>query len=316
MNKYNLGLSALKFLCCLGVVWVHNAVGGGVLTSICVPLFIAIAIYLSEKGINQGDYLWLGHRIVRLYMPLWFWSTISLLFISFIDRRAFPLKDLVLQFTLGHVVSCPLYFLFVLSALTVLLFLVRKIIPTRRGELFICLLLILLSLFAQYINLATRMLPSVSNSVILPLGRLIELVPPACVGSFIARYENMPMVRRKKVYAAIVLLFLVFGILRILHVVVWPSDFGYGGVLLPCATFLILAPIVSYGSRIEIGRSVITKLGAMSAGIYYVHSIVGYLITKYYPMALSPIRFLVILVTSTVLVLTLVKVVSLRKVLL
>ena len=121
----NIGIDALKAIACAGVVIQHF--GGGAWGSVVkfdVPVFMFVSIYLSGNTIQRGDICHLMHRMKRLYIPFALWGI--LYFLTMCVEHRFSVSDLLLQLTIGVPACPPLYFIFLLAANTVLIFLVAR----------------------------------------------------------------------------------------------------------------------------------------------------------------------------------------------
>lgn len=130
-SRRNIGVDLLKIAACIGVVLMHFGGCGSRYLKPSVPIFMFVAIYLSGKVLDSGDWRLLASRLRRLLIPFFVWGFVYLT-ISFIIKRTVIVMDVVYQFFFGSAVCPVLYFLVLLCFYSVILFVGTKLCNSRR----------------------------------------------------------------------------------------------------------------------------------------------------------------------------------------
>lgn len=264
----NIGIDALKAIACAGVVIQHFGGGAwGSVVKFAVPVFMFVSIYLSGNTIQRGDICHLMHRMKRLYIPFALWGILYFLTMCVVEHR-FSVSDLLLQLTIGVPACPPLYFIFLLAANTVLIFLVARSGRYALAWLGVC---FLGCLILQYAGLNGRIFAGLPFHPRHALGRFVELLPAAVCGYCLF------LSNRKSLFA-------LCSIVLLATVVVGDSldcpGFSYQGVYVLCGAVGVSSIAVLLGDRVSIGMpkgigACVGGIAGLTAGIYYVHLLVG-----------------------------------------
>lgn len=267
-DRRNIGIDVLKALACAGVVIQHfgGGTGGGV--RFAVPVFMFTSIYLSGNTIQHGNVGQLLRRMKRLYIPFAAWGMLYFLAMCLIERR-FNVADLFLQLTIGVPACPPLYFMFLLAANTLLLFLVA-----RCGRYSMALLAVIFAscLVLQYAGLNVRIFAGLPFHPQHALGRFAELLPAAICGYCLFLSDRKWLVT--------ICATLLFSFAAVAEDCLHCPGFSYQGVYVLCGAACVSSVAISLGERVlcESSKGVglwTVGIAGLTAGIYYVHLIVG-----------------------------------------
>lgn len=268
LGRRNVGIDVLKTLACAGVVVQHFGGGawGGV--RFAVPVFMFTSIYLSGNTIKNGDGGQLLRRMKRLYTPFAAWGMLYFLAMCLVERR-FNVVDLFLQLTIGVPACPPLYFMFLLAANTLLLFLLA-----RCGRYSMVLLAVIFAgcLVLQYAGLNVRIFAGLPFHPQCALGRFAELLPVAICGYCLFLSDRKWLVA--------ICAILCFSVAAVAEGRLPCPGFSYQGVYVLCGAICVSSVAIGLGERVlcesskGVGRWTVGIVG-LTAGIYYVHLMVG-----------------------------------------
>lgn len=190
-------------------------------------------------------------------------------------ERRIDLKLLAYQFLFGSTVCPPLYFIVLLALMTVLAWLVLRLNPSVQIPAMLVVVLICFSL--QYTGINHRVFSGMEFPVKMSLGRFVELLPAALFGMILSRVTRR-IATSCRIAAGLSMLAL-YVVLYLSGVDLGTSGFSYQGVIPFVGTMGTVCVAVGIGSlhvsiptRIE--TSIVT-IASLSAGIYYVHILVG-----------------------------------------
>ena len=283
--KYNPVLSLLKIAACSGVVALHFGRGFAG-ASLSVPVFMAVALYLSAAKLTGGGGL--AQRIWRIYKPFLGWGILYFIVFSIMERKC-DLMILLSQLTLGVPACPPLYFMMLLIASTITiagcLALGRACVPLRaasgaREVLISDALLVsvfVACLFLQYSGVNHRLFASLSLYPQTALGRFVELLPAAILGYWLWQLRE----RRRSVGLVAALSLTGFASIKIFNLNLSAPGFSYSGISLLLGTVALLSIAILLGENKEavpqgqLPDAAIKGLANLTAGIYYIHILVG-----------------------------------------
>lgn len=266
--KYNYGVALVKVAACFGVVYLHFGPSVHLWAAVSAPAFMLIAVFLNAKKIGSRGVL---SRIKRLYIPFGAWGLIYFLFYSIAEKR-FDVNVLLKQLLLGVPACPPLYFIMLLMVSTVILWALQRVVSGSLVEAAV-LGLAVACLALQYSGLNACAFGKLPLHEGASLGRFAELFPAAAAGYLLA-----VCVRRRWLVALLSMMF--FGATAYFGMELGAPGFSYQGLrLLALATglssaFIWLGDIVKV--TVENRYMLLVKDAAgQTAGIYYVHLLVG-----------------------------------------
>lgn len=270
MNKINVGISFLKVAAMYGVVLMHFGTGGSMLVHSSVPIFMLTSFYLSGAKLST-DWMTLGNRIKRLYVPFAFWGSVySLLLVL---HEGGDLGGIwMLQMLIGVPACPPLYFMSLLMLITVVLFLAIRF--SGRKVNWVLAVICSSALLMQYLGLNYWVFSHFSLHVACALGRFAELLPAAICGYWLHVSLSSGYI---KMVAVMSLGMIGTSLFFADFVCLGTSGFSYQGLPLLFLSVGISGLAIVVGDRIrsEIGMSGVRWLSDCMAGVYYVHLLVG-----------------------------------------
>ncbi len=320
-KRYNIGIAVLKILSCFFVVYCHF----GVTEQTCfseykcaVPIFMSLSFMLSSSEVYRGEYIVLYNRIKRLLLPFWFWGLAGACVWPITTSLEWTWcelgKRLLMQLFFGSSLNSPLYFIFVLIVLHLMLF---PIAFVKRSNIRMCLYVsILLATFAlEYADVNYKIcnfVPFGGNNVI---GRICELAPYAVIGILL----KLSIERQHGQYYIIIIGLLALGIfLGLKHglgVSYFPKGFGYQGCLLflECVGLLCLFSGIGCILPAINSGSIISQSSRLTGGVYFSHRLSGDLIELKFPLDNGMFNAIVVFVISVFLVFVLSQIKPLKK---
>lgn len=258
----------MRIICCCQVVSIHF---GKTLpfSDLAVPIFVLIAFYFARLSSFRS----LLHRSVRIYMPFAFWGIIGLTALSFVKPR-FDWSVFVSQMLLGAPANAPLYFLLEILVFSWGVWFLS--LSSAHWHRFLAGSVVLISLFLQYSGINHMVFSKLSLIVGIVLGRGVELVSYAMIGWHLSGLK----VKRRKWFVIGVSLICVGLMMRLGKVFIICHEFGSGGIdrlMIVCGICMVAAIPRDWLSGSHVGR-VICVISGLTAGIYYMHKIIGGLI--------------------------------------
>ena len=235
-----------------------------------VPCFVVMSFFLSWTIFDNLDTARLYNRIGKLVLPFVTWGFISYLIAIVTGDRA-GIEPLLWQLSLGHATCTPLYYLFDVTVIIIILFVLRKCFSLQLF-LVVSAFLAVICLYAQYSGLNYYIFGSLPFEASYPLGRIAELFPNAVAGFILAS------INRKGWLRIIIGVILVGTGLLMVSPCRVSSQFGYSGLapLFVASGLVLLATTWTVSPR---HFSWLYVLSSTTAGIYYIHCIVGVVLT-------------------------------------
>ena len=261
-------VEVLRLLGAMAVVWAHYGRFRIPVVRFAVPCFVVISFFLGWRTIASGEFARLRRSLVRFAVPFFGWGVISYIVAVAIGTKT-GLTPLMWQLTLGHSTCMPLYYLFDLAVMMTFIFVLRRILPVRLfWSALGCLTAVCFGL--QYSGLNYRMFIHLPPEASYPLGRMAELLPAAVSGCAIAAgavHGLRPLIFGAILSCASVAL-LLSGLVGV------DGNFGYAGLSLSAgAAGFVLVSTAFASSNPKLAR--IRFLSAATAGVYFIHTIVG-----------------------------------------
>lgn len=257
----NYGISLLKIIAAFAVVWAHFGLGMGRLTTWAVPSFVLISFWLTSRVITEGDGSAVKKRVLRFVIPFLFWGFIAWV-ANGVLSGLWSSKSLALQLTLGHAVCPPLYYLFDVCLIVLILWGLAFYFGSRyvlwSGVICFCLL-------AQYLGLNAWTFGDLAEPYRYPLGRLVELLP----------YGALGLCLRNPRFSYKWLIGVLFGLGVYKFVDCRVEGFGYNGIGLMIETVCICSFFIALGQKFSERLPKASRFDILSGGVYFTHYIIG-----------------------------------------
>lgn len=176
-----------------------------------VPCFSFISFYFSNNVFYSGDINKFKKRLERLLIPYIIWP-----FIFFISNNAFTHKkkisfyELYLQIICGRQFSIPLWYLFSIIFLTILIYILLKIF--KDFFLFIIQIIIILIYMIQYSHLY-NLLDGYKDNVRLPILGTLNIFPLSALGLIFSSsqiFQILQIYRKNVLFFSYIFLFCSF----------------------------------------------------------------------------------------------------------
>ena len=279
IKGHNYIIEIIKLLCAFGVVWIHFG-KPCVITEFCVPIFVAISGYYSKNVIDSKGTSELKRRVMRIVIPFWIWSSIAVV-VALLHGKHLLIQEIMLQYVLGHSVYMPLYFLPVIIMCTLAAFLVRWF--SGRYWRYVSLVVVLCCLFLQYSGALPYIFNDVGASISYPLARFFAFMPLFVCGYALNYWQKIKTIPSRYFYSGMLLLAAIVVVLRITKILHRPNGFGYEGVDVLILSVMVVFIAVCAGDALACIWRLRWSCG-LSAGIYYMHGIVGSEIAKVFDL--------------------------------
>ena len=242
-----------------------------------VPAFMFVSFLLTGRHFvtltQNREYP--VSRCKRLAVPIIFWSLVYLL--VYLCVQSFfgvdfdvRVSDLLPQLFLGHAYAHPLWFLNVMLYLTLILSSIMSIKSYRFKTMILC-ALVVMSFVTEYTGLERRLVDDMSDEYKYPVGRLIEMMPYACVAILMRMHTKM--LSPYFIAICIVLAVLCRYLLAPFHI----FSLGYAGLPLffeVIAMCLILC-LGRFGFIRGRMKEIISSIASLTLGIFCVHVLMG-----------------------------------------
>lgn len=262
------GIEVLRILGAMAVVWAHYGKFRMPVVKFAVPCFVAISFFLGWKMIESKSPERLLRSLSRLAIPFFTWGVVSYLVALALGIKS-GIAPLLWQLTLGHSTCMPLYYLLDMALMMAALFAARRFLPARAFWTVVG-VLVPACLFFQYSGLNYTAFGGLPFEASFPLGRLAELFPAAVAGCAIA--ASVPRGRGTfaagAAISAAAVATLLCGFLAV------GKEFGYAGIALFAGTVGFLAMGAAFTSENPMLNR-IRIVSAATAGVYFIHTIVG-----------------------------------------
>ena len=262
------GVEILRLLGAMAVVWAHYGKFRMPVVKFAVPCFVVISFFLGWRMVESGEFARLGRRLSRLAVPFFAWGCVSYI-VAVASGAKTGLAPLLWQLSLGHSTCMPLYYLFDMAVMMVVLFVVRRCFPV---QVFWCIVgfLALACMCMQYSELNYELFGQLPVEASFPLGRIVELFPSAVAGCVIAT----GVLCGRRSFTVGVALSVVAVVTLLCEFLVVGKQFGYAGFALLIGPIGFVLMSTAFTSRNPMLRRV-RIVSAATAGVYFIHTIVG-----------------------------------------
>ena len=253
------------------------------MAQMAVPVFMLISFILTEKVIRYGKKQEVISRYNRLLIPYITWPIICWSVYALMEKRfSFDLingmEDLGWQLLLGSsgYVTPQLRYQFDLMVLTLIFIAVFKIIKNNDHESCILCVIMIAALILQYSDLHGDFFEEARFEIKYSLGRLCEMIPYACMGILIQRYDLLNRVKKRR-YETMLICVLMLGFLLRYEIFECPSGYGYQGMNSVCVAFfmVVLFYIAPFDKMPEFIIKIIAGISKYSLGIFCMHVMIG-----------------------------------------
>ena len=305
-KQKNIGISILKCFLCYLVICCHfwkNDHAQGVYhileygKNIAVPCYIIISLYYTG-GVLDGGKRQLVTRLMRLWIPLIFWTPLYVLGEGISNvlvngNFGIQVNDVLWQIVLGseYKINSSMWFIGNLIIIYLVLYFLRQAVhiisvflgieQSKDKELYIC-IIVLLSFFfyiIQYSGILKLMIVRIQvDELKQSLLRLFETFPIATAGYVL--YDTRALDKRinSKYFALISILYIILVSWYECYASV--SGFGYGGIdriISSVILVLLFARVrnINYLVRHDNILRVVNGFTEYTFGIYCLHMIVG-----------------------------------------
>lgn len=273
-SSRNGAIDLVRVLACYAVLSMHFG-DGGIGRRLAVPSFMFLSFYLSGSRLMNGDWQYLKHRLLRLFLPYSFWGAMGF-FLGNLMGGEYSTGDLLMQICTGYPTAAHLYYVTLVMIFTVVVFLVGKVWRTWSDYIF--LILFLMSFVLQYTGWNYDMFNVIPGIVKHTPGRIVELLPLAIAGIWFAKAEGSCKNHMLPCVVVTLIVFVVALIMFYAKIPIMPRGFGCGGLqptimsITLCGAMILMGKI--FGDA-KMFSHVICSVGAMTSGIYFMHVIVG-----------------------------------------
>ena len=285
-KEINIGISILRVILSLMVVLDHfyNAKKMKKYYSILyyhIPTFFVISFYYNYKTLTSFNSSKIKSRFKRILIPYFSWCTISWMinniYYHILKKKCrHSFRDYLINLMNGHIFLVPLWFqnnLFLLTLVfTIIIFLFKN------KYIYILNILSLLAIISQYSGFNyTFFTHHFQRHTYLSLGRFTEAFPNAFIGFFIAKFDLINNIEKKKIIS--LFSFIILMIITKYNIFSNLKTFKYGGIRLNVAAtciFIIfsLLPFQKIKNKLLINGLI--KITNYTAGIYFTHYLIGH----------------------------------------
>lgn len=287
----NVGIDLLRVWMCFGVILVHfwnpETTSNDILRFIliqtqqlAVPVFMTISfVVVSKKDIgfsftNEK----LIKRLKRLIVPILFWCLVY--YLVFFFAQIFTGKDYQLsvpsflsQLIIGHVYNKPMWFMNALVYFTLLFFFIYRC--KKHYQYIFLVIMAIISFLMEYLGLNHIWFDFMPESIGIPLGRFINMLPFACTGILLIQTDIISRIKSYKLaLAGLILIFM----LICLAIPTWDGDL-YGSCGFRLFFMSVILVIIFYNITLDKCPNIILKvisiLSKYTLGIYCIHNMIG-----------------------------------------
>ena len=257
---------------------------GGDVCSLPVPVFMFISFVLTTNTIKVGARDKIFRRLFKLYFPQLVWAGIYWLVHQIFMLASYKnMSDLGWQLLVGcsRNINPPMWYQSDLIFLTIIFIVFYKIF--QDSIIYIIPIIITGSLFIQYSGINYKLFINCIYEIRYPAGRIIEMLPYACLGILFIECDLFEKIKSKRWTAQwILFIFCVIGI--VCDRVCEPEGFGYQGIQrIAIALFLATNFYIYSFEKINIKiQNVIFILSRYSLGIYCMHFMIGQMMNACY----------------------------------
>lgn len=287
-KKTDIGISLLRIIMSFVVIVDHFGDGKTVtgirasIGSLAVPCFMFISFYLLAPKLCEITGELISQRLKRLYLPLAIWTIISYIIYTVMSHlgiekvKVSNWRIVFYSLLFGSVENFAPHFWFnitqiIIFCFVIALFCIQMNKLTRIGVLY---LFIVGSFFIERSGINSFLFGSSPYEIAYPLGRVAETLPFALSGILVSEIKTE---RYKWISIIVGIMGMVISLLTLGFIFDSNhTNFGYSGTGTYFISIAICLLIVSF-NFCPTGNiaSVVNYLAALSAGIYYMHYIVG-----------------------------------------
>ncbi|SDB62972.1 acyltransferase [Butyrivibrio sp. INlla16] len=294
-DHYNYGIQLLRMIMCIGVVIIHCADERTTgfqsfiyfIATNAVGTFMLIAFYFNKKVSDMHFDQLVKKRISRIYLPVIIWAFIYSVIkipVGLIDKEeSISLFDFVWQIMTGHDarLNPAMWFQLDLLMLTVLYWLYVNRLRTgiKTKEIILVASVLVFVYLLQYLGINAFLFGLLRFELRYPIGRVIEMVPFAIIGSLAAYVVDNNLVNIKRYsLLAIVVICLIYMLRN--DIGINPQySFGYAGgekLIVATALFILFSSadsLIMKGGSIV--KGIVYNISKYTLGIYSMHIIVN-----------------------------------------
>ena len=293
LKKQNPWISILRIFMCFAVIQYHFVTAVNTLPqktmavfgNLAVPCFMLVSFYFTNQVLKYGDKDKLKKRLARLYVPIFAWNIISFIVINVIvlllgnKDGVIKFKTLLLSFVFPHCPGLPshLWFLYAQMIILIVMFFILSVAKSDKAKQIVLVMLIIAAFILQYTGANFALFEGTLDAVKYSLGRCIECLPYAAIGTLFAWFFK----ESKKVFS------IVAGLVGLILAVVCkyidkgPAGFAYSGLYLFFASTSICIIVFALPDIIKGKvRGYINYVGSCTMGIYCLHGLVGWLLER------------------------------------
>lgn len=268
---YNFAVCILKIIACYWVVSIHF---GRTLPchDLAVPVFMFLAFYYSTF-LFERDWQTCRRRVVRLAIPYIIWGVLGFCF-RCVNEHKIDWLWLMKQFLFGQAANSPLYFILLCVINTILIWMILKVFGNEWGVAILGVLSVGM-LLIQYCGVNVGLWDWLPVHGRMTFGRFFELFPYSVIGLIMGKLRSHVDLSGAVIVHGMTLI-VIWGVIEWFGCLEL-SGFGYAGLPRILGSVGISLIALALGDwRLEIGAGkIIAYLASLTAGIYYMHKIVG-----------------------------------------
>lgn len=293
-KQYNTWVSLLRVFLCFIVIQDHFSTAYetlaqkfiGFFSLLAVPCFLFLSFFYMAHDFAKGDVRRIRSKILSLYLPVVFWNVIYFLIINTLSLFGISpkiegsglIKSMIFSHTEG--LAFHLWYLIVQIIIMTIILVLTKLVNSKKAKTAVLFSILIFSLILEYTGIAYRIFENSSFEMQYSWGRTIECMPFAICGILFAWYVDA-FDNRKKCIILLVSIVMTYVSMKFIPPTI---DFSYGGVYRVMASFTIcqfvlLLPDLFTG----VVKECINFIGICTAGIYYIHVMVGNILNMLYP---------------------------------
>lgn len=283
----NLGLQLLKMILCFWVVLIHTIqISNKILYKLLfirkfhVPTFFLMSFFFVSKSITERNIPKIKSRFERLFIPylflpliIWIVNNVIYIFYKF-NRfgRILTIKDLFIQYLIGHSFHRIFWFQFNLIFITLIFFILSFLFKKR--IIFILHLSIIISYLLQYSGYNTKLFMEYNYLIKFPLENIVEVFPCCVYGFFFGFFNIIKIMNNnqfKIIFFSIIYIYFLFYFDIFIEIKVY-----YGGLLNNIGSiflFICFSLIPFKINKSNCALLFIKLISNYTGGIYYFHKI-------------------------------------------
>lgn len=287
----NNGFALLKMFMCFEVVINHSLsqFDGVLMTFLCdlshtaVPVFMILSfIFVSKK---MDDITYIKKRIKSLLFLQVSWAIIYYVIMTIchyiIQGELLSIKLLFSQALFGVGLNTFLWFQFDLIVITFIFALLFRLIKDNRNRLWFFLVIIVLCYYLQSSSINYNFFHSLGEPLKYPFGRVIEMMPYACIGILFGLFDILKTVSNDNE------LFIIYTIFLIMLDIYCPSfttyGFYYSGIENLFKSILLVMLFNKMNEYIK-SNKIVDYITRFTPGIYFTHKMAYTILSKLYEL--------------------------------